>query len=311
MKVSVVMITYNHEPYIREAINGVLMQKINFELELIIADDCSTDDTVGVVKDVIANHTKSSLIKYTRHQKNKGMMGNFIWALNQCSGEYIALCEGDDYWIDPYKLQKQVDFLFANPDYSICAHNVEVLTEQNSNKTLLPDLKCQREFTFNQYIENNFVGTCSLLFLSKPLKSIPRWFKRFEFGDWALILHSLKQTEMKLIILSEPMGVYRIHEGGVYGKNKNHLAGIIINYKKHIRFYNLIKKYIISKNQKDLIAVTNKRRNWYYDHLLNLCIENRLYKQFFSTLFVYTTTTFQIRRCLEYLFILLKKYNAI
>ena len=123
--VSICCITYNHENFIRDAIEGFLMQQTNFDYEIIIANDCSPDNTDSFVKKYINNHPKGKLIKYFRHDKNIGVMPNFIFALKQCTGKYIALCEGDDYWTDPYKLQKQVDFLEANLDYTICFHLVE------------------------------------------------------------------------------------------------------------------------------------------------------------------------------------------
>lgn len=166
MRVSVIMITFNHEPYIREAINGVLMQKVNFELELIIADDCSTDNTAGIINDVLDNHANSSIIRYTRHQTNKGMMPNFIWALQQCKGEYIALCEGDDYWTDPYKLQKQVDFLEDNKDYAgVCTnlylHNRK--TDQRIIHNRIPNTI--KYIDTNLQLQENYINTCT--FLSK------------------------------------------------------------------------------------------------------------------------------------------------
>ena len=117
--VSVVMITYNHEAYIQQAIEGVLMQECDFKVELIIADDNSPDNTEVVVKKILSEHSKASWIKYTKHNANKGMNSNFIWATKQCKGKYIAICEGDDYWTDSNKLQKQVDFLEKNKDYGL------------------------------------------------------------------------------------------------------------------------------------------------------------------------------------------------
>jgi glycosyltransferase involved in cell wall biosynthesis len=112
--VSVVTITYKHEQYILDTVKGVLNQETDFEVEYIIADDCSPDDTQKVVSEFLENHPKAAWVKYTRHEENKGMNPNFVWALNQCRGKYIALCEGDDYWTDPLKLQKQVDHLEKN-----------------------------------------------------------------------------------------------------------------------------------------------------------------------------------------------------
>lgn len=131
--VSVVMITYGHEKYIRQAIEGVLMQQGDFDLELVIANDCSPDNTDAVVQDVLSHHSNAHWIRYVRHEKNIGMMPNFIFALQQAKGKYIALCEGDDYWTDPCKLQKQVDFLEANPDYSICWTKYKVLKQSETD----------------------------------------------------------------------------------------------------------------------------------------------------------------------------------
>ena len=119
VKLSVLMITYGHEEYIEVAINGVLMQDCNFSFELIVADDNSPDQTMLVVDKLKRQHPKGDIIKYTKHQMNKGPNSNFLWASRQCTGKYIAICEGDDYWTDPLKLQKQVDFLDKNPDYGL------------------------------------------------------------------------------------------------------------------------------------------------------------------------------------------------
>lgn len=126
LMVSVIMITYNHELYIAEAINGILMQKCDFQIELIISDDCSPDNTEKVVNEIVENHPNGSWIKYTKNHKNKGVSLNFVCAAQRARGKYIALCEGDDYWTDPLKMQKQVDFLEQNVDYVACQHSREV-----------------------------------------------------------------------------------------------------------------------------------------------------------------------------------------
>ena len=130
-KVSVCMITYGHEKFIEEAINGVLMQECDFVVELIIANDCSPDKTDAVIQNILCNHPRASWIKYIKHDKNLGMMPNFIFAMQECKGKYIALCEGDDYWTDPSKLQKQVDFLEANSDYVIHSGVAQLMKKKN------------------------------------------------------------------------------------------------------------------------------------------------------------------------------------
>lgn len=134
--VTVVIITYGHEKYIREALEGVLMQQYAGPIEFIIANDNSPDKTDEVVKTYFQEHPapENFEIKYTRHPENKGMMPNFIWALEQATGKYIALCDGDDYWTDPLKLQKQVDFLENNEDYVACQHARTVLFNNRSTK---------------------------------------------------------------------------------------------------------------------------------------------------------------------------------
>ena len=151
--VSVLMITYLHENFIEEAIEGVLMQECDFEIELIIANDCSPDNTHKIIQSILKSHPKANRIKYFRHEKNLGMMPNFLFGLNEAKSKYIALCEGDDYWIDPLKIQKQVDFLQNNERFVITYHDAikidnngnllqeKILTERNAKDYSAFELK--------------------------------------------------------------------------------------------------------------------------------------------------------------------------
>lgn len=124
IKVSVVIITYGHEKYIIDCLEGVFMQSCNFDIELIIADDNSPDDTEAIVNNYLLKSIipKNIEVTYTKHDSNKGPNSNFSWAIKQATGKYIALCEGDDYWIDPLKLQMQFEVLDNNPQLEICSH---------------------------------------------------------------------------------------------------------------------------------------------------------------------------------------------
>jgi len=128
--VSVTMITYGHAAYIEEAINGVLNQECTFNVELIIADDNSPDNTEEVVRKFLKDHPRKHWVRYTKHSVNKNMLGNSQWSFDQARGKYIAICEGDDYWSDPLKLQKQVDFLEENPDYGLVYTKARVYEEK-------------------------------------------------------------------------------------------------------------------------------------------------------------------------------------
>lgn len=127
--VSVCMITYNHANYIEKAIEGVFMQEGDFDIELIISNDASSDETDLVIRNYIEDHPLRGKVKYICHSENIGVGENFNFALQKCEGTYIALCEGDDYWTDPLKLQKQVDFLKSNPDFIACGHNRFIYNE--------------------------------------------------------------------------------------------------------------------------------------------------------------------------------------
>ena len=125
MKVSVCIITYNHARFIGQALESALMQKTNFDYEIVIGEDCSTDNTGLICKKYAEMYPDK--IRLLQNDKNLGVIENFKRTLYACKGEYVALLEGDDYWTDELKLQKQVDFLESNRDYAIVFHNAEIL----------------------------------------------------------------------------------------------------------------------------------------------------------------------------------------
>ena len=133
VKVSVHMITYNHERFIAQAIEGVLMQQTDFAVELVIGEDCSTDGTRAIVRRYGERYPER--IRLLLQERNLGARANALATLNACRGQYIALCEGDDYWTDPTKLQKQVDFLESHPECSLCFHRVLVVYEDGSARS--------------------------------------------------------------------------------------------------------------------------------------------------------------------------------
>ena len=209
--VSVVMITYGHEKYIREAIEGVLMQEGDFNLELVIANDCSPDNTDVIISELLKSHSKADKIRYIKHKKNIGMMPNFIFALEQCNGNYIALCDGDDYWTDPYKLQKQVDFLEANPDYVLSFHKIKIL---KPNGELVDDFitKVPENYETQETLARlgNYIHTPSVVFRN-VIKEFPPEFSLSPIGDY--FLYMLLSEYGKLKYFDEEMAVYRYGVG--------------------------------------------------------------------------------------------------
>ncbi|MDX5477728.1 MAG: glycosyltransferase [Cyclobacteriaceae bacterium] len=213
--VSVCMITYNHVKFISEAIEGVLKQEVDFEVELIIADDCSTDGTEEIVQNFCKNHPKGDWIKYHRHAENKGMMPNFIWALQRCEGEYVALCEGDDYWCDSSKLKCQVEFLSQNPDCILSFHDALFLFD-NGRKRKFSDKYyfLNREDNYYTIVDLQrykwFIPTCSIVYRNLAL---PQWLSKSSIGDFSLQL--ILSDKGRFHFKHEILGVYRIHPQGI------------------------------------------------------------------------------------------------
>lgn len=213
-KVSVCMITYAHENYIREAIEGVLMQECNFKVELIVANDCSRDATDAVIEDILKNYPRAAGIKYIKHEKNIGMMPNFIFAMEHCSGKYIALCEGDDYWTDPLKLQKQVDFLEANPEYVIHSGSAKILyAKEEVSEIVLGDTSGKTDFVVEDFYTKNNLVTCTVMFRN-VIQNYPGSFRTITFGDWFLYVVLLHKSKSKAFVSSAVFSVYRVHAAG-------------------------------------------------------------------------------------------------
>jgi len=213
---SVCLITYNHEKYIRQAIDGILMQKVNFPWELIIADDCSTDGTTDIVKEYKKQYP--NFIHLILQEKNVGPAKNWIDLITTPKSKYIAYFEGDDYWTDPLKLQKQVDFLEGNPDFAICYHNVEERFEDDETQSFLyvPIGQPLISDIYDLAIRN-FIPTCAVLFRNNLRNGLPSWIAATKIGDWPLHIYNAGYGKIKY--LPKVMGVHRNHTGGTWAMN--------------------------------------------------------------------------------------------
>lgn len=203
------MITYGHEKFIQQSIESILYQETSFNFELVIANDCSPDATSKVVQWIIKSNDRGHLIQYFEHDQNLGMYDNFIFALNKCKGKYIAICEGDDYWTDHLKLQKQVSFLEANPDYEVCFTNIKIVNNLNQvvKETLF---KPTLTDVFETNNLPNWAPTLTRVFKNRDFKDIPS----APGLDSIMLLWQSRLGKIKL--LHEVAGAYRLHEGGVY-----------------------------------------------------------------------------------------------
>ena len=220
--VSICCLTYNHGQYIRQCLDGFMMQKTTFPFEVLIHDDASTDRTADIIHEYEAKYPDIIKPIYQKeNQYSKGVRISPTFQYPRAKGKYIALCEGDDYWIDPYKLQKQVDFLEDHSEYSMCFHNAMVHWE-NGQFLDAPFAKLEnRDYAGEEIYENWIVPTASVVFRKSSLTS--KYEERRKnpaviFGDIILFL-SLAE-EGKVHAFKEMMSVYRRQEGGaVYGVN--------------------------------------------------------------------------------------------
>ena len=211
MKVCVITVTYNQEQYIAQAIEGVLQQKTDFPVELIIGEDCSPDHTRDIVKSYQGRYPER--IRAIIHPSNVGGAENFRTIYDSADGDYTAMCEGDDYWTDPYKLQKQVTFLETHPEYSFSFHNVNVLDQQSGvSKPHFPPGSMMPKYTLANLLGGNFIQSCSVVYRRSNLPVLPQWLQKLPIGDWPI--HMLHAEHGPVHCIDEIMGVYRILSSG-------------------------------------------------------------------------------------------------
>jgi glycosyltransferase involved in cell wall biosynthesis len=245
-KVSVHMITYNHERFIKQALASVLMQKVNFEYEVVIGEDCSTDRTREIVLKFRKEHP--SKIRLLLSQRNLGANLNFIRTLEACRGQYVALLEGDDYWTSAHKLQKQVDFLDAHPDFSSCFHTVQVIFEGEKMKTRLRPAKARKDvFTLEDILASNVMETCSFMFRNDLTRELPDWFRHIKLLDWPL--HILNAQRGKIGFINEVMAAYRMHASGTWSKEN-----IVDRIRESIRMLEYVNAYFGFRHNRTIKA---------------------------------------------------------
>ncbi len=285
--VSIIAIAYNQEKYIRDCLDGFLMQKTNFKFEVLIHDDAATDGTTEIIREY--EHKYPDIVKpiyETENQFSKGISIYRAYNIPRISGKYVAVCEGDDYWTDPYKLQKQVDFLEANPDYSLCFHPGEVIYEGYDDRKgyILPTYEyIQNGFTFENLLKYNFIMANSVMyrwgFNDKNILDV--YPDGFLPNDW--YLHLLHAKLGKIGYINEIMSVYRRNPGGIWSDSRDNIGKLHQKYAlKEFKFYDSVYKYITEYS---------------YDYLINVLIpafkeihkwlvkyeENDLLKQAFQT----------------------------
>lgn len=222
-KLSICMIAYNVGKYIGEAIEGVLKQKADFAIELVISNDSSSDNTEEVVLKYIKEHPNGNWIKYKRQEKNLGSTLNYLWVLENCSGEYIALCDGDDFWTDASKVQKQVDFLEAHHEFIGSFHNRHKCSPEGKVLSNSIQEKEKRNWSFDGLISAMpEIPSASVVFRKPSNFKLPKEFEKVVInGDTFLWAYVLQFGEFHFDASVGP-SVYRIHSQGLWSSKSSY-----------------------------------------------------------------------------------------
>jgi len=281
---SVFMITYNHERFIGQAIESVLMQKTNFDFEIVIGEDGSKDRTKEIVLDYASKYPE--IIKPIIQEKNVGMFKNASIVRARCKGKYVAILEGDDYWIDPLKLQKQVDFLEKHPECVIC-HTRAIVVNEDGNYigSIIPSIKDTKKFSnIEDQLTRNVIRTLTSVYRSGYVFELPDFAQKHWAQDW--IMHIINAQYGLIGFITDITAAYRSTTTGMTN-SKNNIDKIISKIKtyKELNIYldykynELIQKLILREYaylSKEYGLIKNKKESIRY---LKMCFNKNFYSK--------------------------------
>lgn len=265
MKISVYCLVFNHEKYLYDALNGIVRQKTSFAYEVIVHDDASTDNSRKIIESFARNYPE--IIKPVYQQENqhsKGVNIFMTYILPEIKGEYVAVCEGDDYWTSSYKLQKQADFLDQHPEYTACVHNTIVKDMRTNKEKEMYAHKKDEDILFADAVQSggSSFHTSSLMYRVKYAKNRPEFFKKAKgFGDYPLAI--LLTLSGRVWFFNETMSVYR--------------KGTELSWTKHHN-QDMHKNALVHENIAEMLMEVNKYTEFKYDKMLQqLILKNKYY----------------------------------
>lgn len=258
--VSIVCITYNHERYIMDAIESFLMQKTDFKFEILIHDDASTDNTTTIIRDYQEKHPDLiNAIIQTENQYSQGIDVDELNS-NRAKGKYIAICEGDDFWTDPLKLQKQVEYMETHPGCSLCVHDACIVNVAKKRKQCYQLSRKSRRFTVDEIIEGGggLFPTNSIMYPSRFDQNKPLFYKIAPVGDYPLVIYLALQGTVYYI--NESMSAYRTGVSGSWTERE------LFNLENSIKHFHTISKMLDEINkytdyQYEKVIIKTKDRN--------------------------------------------------
>ena len=253
-KVTALVITYNHRDYVKAALDSVLAQATAFPMEIVIADDGSTDGTREIAEQFSSQHPDR--VQLSCMEENAGDTGieSFFRALKICSGEYIATLEGDDYWIDPLKIQQQVDVLDARPDCLLCFHNCRIEYEDGRRDAWeMRGPLDRQDVTTEDILRQAVIAQTSTIMFRRELGTLIAKWPRF-LGDWFMTL--VASREGRVVYIDNVMSVYRQHSGGMFASLSR-----AEQWAQVVHFYEAIEE-ILGEEQRPLIEELKSERSY-------------------------------------------------
>lgn len=288
--VSICCITYNQESYIRDALEGFVNQKTNFKYEVLIHDDASTDKTADIIREYEEKYPEMiKPILQTENQYSKGLTNvSGTWNFPRAKGKYIAMCEGDDYWIDENKLQRQVDYMEAHPDCALVFHSAKVEVQGSAvTEKMMRPYKKSRIVTPEEIIDKTSgYPTASLMFKTEMVQNLPKFYNNAPIADIPLQL--LAANMGYAYYMDEPMSVYRLggaaswttlmKQGNYEKKQQDYARAMKVMYKGYDefsgkRFHETVvhawrRLYFLTQvNTKHYDVVLDKRNRQFYREL--------------------------------------------
>lgn len=260
--VSINCITYNHEDYIADAIEGFLMQETDFEFEILIHDDASTDRTPDIIREYEKKY--SHIVKPIYQKENQYSINKrlpFMNNHNRAKGKYIAICEGDDYWTDPKKLQKQVNYMEEHPECSMTFHAAEWIDIINKKNTVYRPYKKNIDVSIKDLImkEGGLFPTASVMYKKEILDNPPKFFLDSSVGDHPLAL--LAATKGRIYYINDVMSVYRKNVKGSWKTR------ILKDQKSYIKY---------KENKNKMLVSFDKYTEYKFSHIINKKIKKNI-----------------------------------
>ena len=263
--VSIICLTYNQEEFVRDCLDGFMAQKTDFPFEILIYDDASTDSTPDIIREYVDKYPdvfKPTFYTTNNYSQGLGFVGLYT-GIKEARGKYVAYCEGDDYWTDPLKLQKQVGFLEENPQCVLCAHETRVMNEDypQQDGRLFSEFRSNlfistpgRNYKFDDTLTGNIFHISSMMYRNRPLE-LPRWLPTVSACD--MVLYMLIAREGNIYVLPDVMSVYRGHVASLTSSGTEY-GSVIRFHMLSIRILRLMNRFLKRVYQKKIYPIISR-----------------------------------------------------